>query len=244
MADATELLDQIVDKQLLTAHAVLDLVPAYASGDDVIVTHDESAIRIPFLRQQMRRSNGQPNRCLADFIAPRHVDIQDHIGMFAVTAGHGLDDLVARFESEHDDYSAIMVKALADRLAEALAEYLHLQVRRHYWGYETGEPASSEDLISENYRGIRPAPGYPACPDHSTKSLIFDVLDVPSTIGVHLTDSYAMTPTASVSGFYFAHPDTRYFGIGRISADQVEDYARRAGVTRDQAGSRLAPVVG
>jgi 5-methyltetrahydrofolate--homocysteine methyltransferase len=198
--------------------------------------------RLPMLRQQEVIADGRPNRSLADFVAPRGSGLPDYIGMFAVTAGVGADDLVRRFEREHDDYSAIMVKALADRLAEAFAEYLHAQARKD-WGYGAGEALSTEDLIAEKYRGIRPAYGYPACPDHSEKFRLFDLLDARRQ-GLELTDSAAMTPAASVSGLYFSHPQAAYFNVGRIGRDQVESYAGRKGMGVEEVERWLAPNLG
>jgi 5-methyltetrahydrofolate--homocysteine methyltransferase len=193
------------------------------------------------LRQQEVIADDKPNRSLADFIAPIDSGTLDYVGAFAVTAGHGVDDLVRRFEAEHDDYSAIIVKALADRLAEAFAEYLHARARRD-WGYGETERLSGEDLIAEKYRGIRPAFGYPACPDHSEKARLFDLLHARG-IGMDLTESFAMTPAASVSGLYFAHPNAKYFGIQRIGADQVEDYARRKGLSVADVERWLRPIL-
>jgi 5-methyltetrahydrofolate--homocysteine methyltransferase len=193
------------------------------------------------LRQQEVIADDKPNRSLADFVAPVEGGITDYIGAFAVTAGHGVDDLVRRFEAEHDDYSAIIVKALADRLAEAFAEYLHAQARRDF-GYGRGEQLTNDDLIAEKYRGIRPAFGYPACPDHSEKERLFDLLDA-QRIGMNLTETCAMTPAASVSGLYFAHPQSKYFVIQRVGPDQVEDYARRKGISVADAERALRPVL-
>jgi 5-methyltetrahydrofolate--homocysteine methyltransferase len=178
------------------------------------------------LRQQSRKAEDRFNLCLADFVAPKATGVRDYVGAFAVTAGLGCDERVAAFEAAHDDYNAIMLKALADRLAEAFAELMHLRIRRDFWGFAANEDHSSADLIAERYRGIRPAPGYPACPDHTEKSVLFDLVRA-GDIGMALTESYAMLPAASVSGFYFSHPQARYFAVGKIDRDQVEDYARR-----------------
>jgi 5-methyltetrahydrofolate--homocysteine methyltransferase len=220
--DATELLDQIVSDEALRARGVYGFWPAASDGDDIVVEHDNSTVVFNFLRQQAQTQDSRPNRCLADFVAAA----SDHVGAFAVTAGLGADELAARFESEHDDYRAIMVKALADRLAEAFAEYLH-EVARREW-YETGPTLAREQLIQERYRGIRPAFGYPACPDHSEKRKLIELLAA-DRIGVELTETFAMLPAASVSGIYLAHPSARYFAVGRVGRDQVEDYARRKG---------------
>ena len=228
--DAQRLLDEIVAGGLLRARGVLGFWPASSEGDDVVV----GDTRFSFLRQQSAYGDSRPNRCLADVVAPAG----DHVGAFAVTAGIGADELAARFESEHDDYHAIMAKALADRLAEAFAEYLH-EVARRAW-YESGPKLSADELAAERYRGIRPAFGYPACPDHTEKRKLFDLLGA-EELGIALTESFAMMPAASVSGIYLAHPEARYFSVGRIGLDQVEDYAARKGVTLAEAERWLRP---
>jgi 5-methyltetrahydrofolate--homocysteine methyltransferase len=233
--DAVELLDQIVADGSITARGVFGFWPAHAEGDDIVL---ESGAVFPMLRQQVDKGDDRPNRSLADFIAPDDTRLTDHLGAFAVTAGIGADDLAKHYEAEHDDYRAIMVKALADRLAEAFAEHLHEEAR-FAWGYET-ERRPSEELIKERYRGIRPAFGYPACPDHSLKRRLFDLLGAREA-GIDLTETYAMTPAASVSGLYFAHPEARYFNVGRIGKDQVEDYARRQGESVAEAERWLRP---
>jgi 5-methyltetrahydrofolate--homocysteine methyltransferase len=243
-ADALRLLSRIVDEQLLSASAVVGLWPANASADDdIVLWTDESRTtelaRLPVLRQQMAKPDGRPNLSIADFVAQQGTP--DHVGAFAVTAGHGVEDLVRSFEAEHDDYSAIMVKALADRLAEALAERMHERVRTELWGYASGESLSNEELIAERYQGIRPAPGYPAMPDHTLKGTLFRLLEAESRAAIRLTETFAMLPAASVSGLYLWHPESRYFGIGRIGVDQLEDYARRAGLGVDEAARWLAP---
>jgi len=228
--DAQRLLQQIVELKLLTARAVLGFFPANSVGDDVEVYADESRSRVVgtfhFLRQQTQKPDGEYNYALADFIAPKETNRADYLGAFAVTAGICMESLVAQFEKSHDDYNAIMAKALADRLAEALAELTHKRARRE-WGYGQDEKLSVEDLIREGYRGIRPAPGYPACPDHTEKRLLFDLLQAEKNTGIRLTENFAMLPAASVSGLYFAHPESRYFAVGRIGRDQVEDYRLR-----------------
>ncbi|HEV2140274.1 MAG TPA: methionine synthase, partial [Candidatus Dormibacteraeota bacterium] len=229
---ALELLDEIQAKGWLRARGVYGFWPARADGDDVAL---DNGVRFPMLRQQVDHGDDKPYLSLADFVAPAGAD---HIGAFAVTAGLGVDELAGRFTAEHDDYRAIMVKALADRLAEAFAEYLHEQVRRSW--YETGPRLSNDEMIAEKYRGIRPAFGYPACPDHTEKQTLFDLLDARS-IGMELTESGAMTPTAAVSGLYFAHPQSRYFMVGKIGRDQVEDYARRKGMTAAEVERWLRP---
>ena len=240
---AQALLKRIIDERLLTARGVYAFWPANTDGDDIIVYKDDTRrdelARLPMLRQQEVIADGRPNRSLADFIAPRESGVPDYIGMFAVTAGIGADELVRRFEADHDDYNAIMVKALADRLAEAFAEYLHAQARRD-WGYGDAEKLSAEDLIAEKYRGIRPAYGYPACPDHSEKFKLFDMLDA-TRQGLSVTGSGAMLPAASVSGLYFSHPQAKYFNVGRISRDQLESYARRKGMSIEEAERWLGP---
>jgi 5-methyltetrahydrofolate--homocysteine methyltransferase len=219
--DAQELLDEIVRDGLLTARGVYGFWPASSDGDDIVV-HDDNGTHFCFLRQQSAYGDTRPNRCLADYVAPAG----DHVGAFAVTAGIGLEELCARFEADHDDYRSIMAKALADRLAEAFAEYLHETARREW--YETGPQVPPEQLTEESFRGIRPAFGYPACPDHSEKTKLFDLLGA-RELGIELTESFAMTPAAAVSGLYLAHPQVRYFAVGRIGNDQLEDYAARKG---------------
>jgi 5-methyltetrahydrofolate--homocysteine methyltransferase len=193
------------------------------------------------LRQQMAKPPGRPNLALADYVAPRESGVPDWLGAFAVSAGEGLDALVAEFEAAHDDYSAILAKALADRLAEAFAERLHERVRQEFWGYARDEALANEDLIREQYQGIRPAPGYPACPDHTEKRTLFDLLQAERNAGISLTESYAMLPGAAVSGWYFWRPEARYFGVGKVERDQVEDYARRKGTDLATMERWLAP---
>ncbi|MFI5214501.1 MAG: methionine synthase [Gemmatimonadales bacterium] len=246
--DAQALLGRIVKEKLLTAKAAVGLYPAASvPGDDVEIYTDESrrGVRavLRFLRQQNDKPPGRPNLCLADFMAPAGAGA-DWIGAFAVTAGHGLEPLVRDFESHHDDYNAILAKALADRLAEALAERLHERVRRELWGYTPDETLGTDDLVAEKYRGIRPAPGYPACPDHTEKRALFDLLGATDRTGITLTESYAMWPAASVSGWYFAHPDAHYFGVGRIGKDQAADYARRKGMTLKETERWLSSSLG
>ncbi len=244
-ADADALLARIVAEGLLTARAVVGLLPANSVGTDDIEVYTGEDRRgvlgtLRCLRQQHDKGDGRENLCLADFVAPRERGVPDWIGAFAVTAGHGLEALVAAAQARHDDYTAILAKALADRLAEALAERLHERVRRALWGYAPDEDLANEDLIAERYRGIRPAPGYPACPDHTEKRTLFALLDATARTGITLTESCAMWPAAAVSGWYFAHPDARYFGVGRIGADQVLDYARRKGMSRAEVERWLA----
>ncbi|GIX22137.1 MAG: methionine synthase [Gammaproteobacteria bacterium] len=246
-ADAQAMLEHIVAERWLTAKGVFAFWPANRVGDDVELYRDperrERLAVLHFLRQQGRKSGGRAHLCLADFVAPRELGVTDWLGGFAVTAGLGIEDKLAEFEAAHDDYQAILLKALADRLAEAFAERLHERVRREFWGYAPDENLSNEDLIAERYRGIRPAPGYPACPDHSEKRTLWALLEPDRRIGVTLTESWAMWPAASVSGWYFAHPEARYFGVGRIGRDQLEDYARRKGIELEQAERDLAPLL-
>jgi 5-methyltetrahydrofolate--homocysteine methyltransferase len=242
--DAQAMLKRLVEGGGLRARAVYGFFPANAVGDDVEVYADEGRGgllgTLHALRQQMDKGEDEPAYALADFVAPLETGHLDWIGAFAVTAGLGAEELVARHEKEHDDYSAIMVKALADRLAEALAEWLHRQARSD-WGYGRDESLSIEELIREKYRGIRPAPGYPACPDHTEKRLLFDLLGGEERVGIRLTETFAMSPAASVCGFYFAHPRSRYFALGRIGRDQVLDYHRRKGMDLRSVERWLAP---
>jgi 5-methyltetrahydrofolate--homocysteine methyltransferase len=240
--NAQTLLQRIVAEKLITARGVYAFWPANSEGDDLVVYKDDSRrvelARFPMLRQQEVIADGRPNRSLVDFVAPRESGVPDYIGMFAVTAGLGADQLVRHFEADLDDYHAIMVKAIADRLAEAFAEYLHAQARND-WGYGAREQLTAEDLAAERYRGIRPAYGYPACPDHSEKFKLFDLLDARRQ-GITLTESGAMLPAASVSGLYFSHPEAKYFNVGRIDRDQLESYASRKGMTVEEAERWLA----
>jgi 5-methyltetrahydrofolate--homocysteine methyltransferase len=238
--DARTMLAKIVDERWLTAKAVFGLWPANSIGDDVELQVDGRGERLHFLRQQVDKPVERPDFCLADFIAPKASGKQDWIGMFAVTAGIGIDAHVARFEADHDDYNAILLKALADRLAEALAERLHLRVRKEFWGYMPEESLDNEALIAEKYVGIRPAPGYPACPEHSEKGTLFRLLDAGGNADMSLTESFAMLPTAAVSGYYFSHPQSQYFVVGRVSKEQATDYAKRKGVELAQVERWLA----
>ena len=244
--DAQSLLRRIIDEKWLEARAVIGFFPANSINDDDIELYNENENRevkavLHSLRQQRQKAPGQSNYCLTDFIAPKDSAKEDYIGAFAVTAGIGIEKYVKKFEKDLDDYNAIMLKALADRLAEALAERMHERVRKEFWGYAATEKLDGEDLISEKYQGIRPAPGYPACPEHTEKKTLFEILDAEKNTGMMLTESYSMYPAASVSGWYFSHPESRYFGLGQISKDQVEDYAERKGMNIEEAERWLAP---
>jgi 5-methyltetrahydrofolate--homocysteine methyltransferase len=248
-ADATHMLDQLVREKWLRARAVVGFFPANSSGDDDITlftddTRQSPLVRLHHLRQQKSKPQDQAQSCLADFIAPESCGRADYLGAFAVTAGLGIDEHVARFEAAHDDYSSIMLKALADRLAEALAERMHERVRRELWAYAPQESLDNADLIREQYQGIRPAPGYPACPEHSEKATLWRLLDPERNAGIRLTESFAMFPTAAVSGFYFSHPKAHYFGVGQIDRDQVVSYAQRKGWSLTEAQRWLAPNLG
>jgi 5-methyltetrahydrofolate--homocysteine methyltransferase len=246
--DANKLLDKVIREKPLTANGVVGLFPANVVGiDDIEIYSDDSRSGVKrvlhTIRQQMQKSKDEPNIALADFIAPKESSVEDYIGMFAVTAGIGIEKLVEKFEKEHDDYNSIIIKALADRLAEAFAEHLHELVRKEYWGYASDEKLSSEDLVKERYIGIRPAPGYPAQPDHTEKPIIFSLLDVEKNAGIKLTESLAMYPAASVSGLYFSHPEAKYFTVGKIGKDQVLDYHRRKGMSVDEIERWLSPIL-
>jgi 5-methyltetrahydrofolate--homocysteine methyltransferase len=239
------MLDKIIAERWFRASAVVGFWPANRQGDDIAIFADEArgapAAVLHTLRQQLSRREGRANTALADFVAP--TGIADYIGAFVVTAGLGEDVIAERFRGANDDYSSILAKALADRLAEALAERMHQRARREFWGYAADEPLSNAEIIAEKYRGIRPAPGYPAQPDHTEKATLFRLLDGERAIGVKLTESFAMWPGASVSGLYFSHPQSHYFGVGKIERDQVMDYARRKGWTVAEAERWLAPVL-
>ncbi|MEQ7800817.1 methionine synthase [Pedobacter sp. ASV1-7] len=240
-ADAKALLKRIVDEKLLTAKAVIGFWPANAVGDDIVLDVEGKEVVIHTLRQQAEKTADQPYYALSDFVAQKETGTPDYFGGFALTAGIGCDELVAQFEAVYDDYNSIMAKALADRLAEAFAEKMHELVRKDYWGYAKDEALDNEALIKEEYSGIRPAPGYPACPEHTEKGTLFEILDAEAKIGLSLTESYAMYPTAAVSGFYFAHPQSRYFGLGKITKDQVEDYAIRKNMPLEEVERWLSP---
>ncbi len=242
--DAQELLSRIFKEKLLKAKAIFGLFPANSVNiDDIEIYLKNEGRQKTFLtlRQQLKKRDGVPSLALADFIAPKETGMQDYMGCFCVTTGFGTQELAAKFEEAHDDYNSIMIKALADRLAEAFAEYLHKEVRTNYWGYAVNESLSNEELIKESYKGIRPAPGYPACPDHLEKQTIWDLLKVEESIGVKLTESLAMWPAASVSGYYFGNPEAKYFGLGKITEDQLKDYAKRRGISTEEAQKWLNP---
>jgi 5-methyltetrahydrofolate--homocysteine methyltransferase len=247
LAEGQEMLRKVIEGRWLTASGVMALWPAQSAGDDIEVFADEARTGVALtwhnLRQQNERPPGKPNYCLSDFVAPKDSGRPDYVGGFAVTAGLGIEKKLAEFEAKKDDYSAIMLKALADRLAEAFAEWLHRKVRRELWGYAADESLDNPALVREEYRGIRPAPGYPACPDHAVKAPLFSLLRAQS-VGMSLTENFAMLPTAAVAGFYLSHPNSHYFAVGRIGDDQLADYSRRAGVSRDVAARRLAPNLG
>jgi 5-methyltetrahydrofolate--homocysteine methyltransferase len=242
--DAQVMLKRVIDEQLLRANAVVGFWPAAAAGDDIVLYTDDSRTaelsRLHTLRQQMAKRDSRPNLALADFTAGVDSGVPDYVGAFAVTAGVGLDEVRKRFEAAGDDYSSILLASLADRLAEAFAEWLHEKVRRELWGYAPDESLSNEEIIREAYQGIRPAPGYPACPDHTEKRTIFRLLDAERQAGIRLTETLAMVPGSSVSGLYFWHPQAQYFGLGRIGRDQLEDYARRKGWSIAEAEKWLA----
>jgi 5-methyltetrahydrofolate--homocysteine methyltransferase len=246
-AEGQAMLQRVVEGRWLTAHGVAGIWPAASEGDDIVLwdsaARDHAALTWRNLRQQTPKAAGKPNWCLADFVAPRTSGVADHVGAFAVTAGIGIEKKLAEFEAARDDYSALMLKALADRLAEAFAEWLHGNVRRELWGYAPEESLDTAALVREEYRGIRPAPGYPACPDHAVKAPLFQLLEA-QRLGMSVTESYAMWPAASVSGFYLAHPDARYFAVGRIGDDQLADFAVRDGIALADARRRLAPNLG
>ena len=242
-ADAQKMLTQLIDENWLTAKGILGIFPANTINDDDIQLTTDNGQPITFLtlRQQAQKTAGAPNIALADFIAPKDSGVQDYMGCFCVTTGFGVEEKAKAFEQNLDDYNSILIKALGDRLAEAFAEYLHEKVRKEIWGYASDEQLSNQELIAENYKGIRPAPGYPACPDHLEKPTIWKLLQVEEEIGVTLTESMAMWPASSVSGYYFAHPESKYFGLGKIKKDQVEDYSKRRNISLEQAEKWLAP---
>ena len=246
--DAQDMLQEIIDENLLTAKAALGFFPANSVGDDIeIYTDDErKEVKTVFhtLRQQILKSDGKPYYALADFIAPKETGVKDYVGGFAVTTGIGLAELVAQYKKDNDDYKAILATALADRLAEAFAERMHELVRKQFWGYAPDENLDDEAFMQCRYRGIRPAPGYPACPDHTEKMELFDLLGVQKNVGITLTENYAMIPASSVSGIYFAHPDSKYFWLGDICRDQVEDYAARKGIEVGEVQKWLSPYLG
>jgi 5-methyltetrahydrofolate--homocysteine methyltransferase len=248
-SDAQVMLKKIIAEKWLTARGVIGLFPANSIGHDDIEVYtneqrDGLLAELHSLRQQTQKPPGQANFALADFIAPKESGVKDYIGAFAVSTGFGIETSIEKFEKDHDDYSAIMLKAIADRLAEAFAERMHQRVRTEFWGYAGDETFDNESLITEKYQGIRPAPGYPACPDHTEKQLLWDLLNVENNIGIKLTERYAMVPAAAVSGFYFSHPYSRYFGLGKINKDQLREYAHRKGVEIHEMEKWLSPNLG
>jgi len=243
------MLEKIVNEKWLQARAVIGIFPANTINDDDVELYandDRTEVRtvFHFLRQQMSRRREAPNHCLADYIAPKETGVEDYIGAFAVTAGIGIEDKVEEFEADHDDYNSILLKALADRLAEAFAERMHERVRKEFWGFAAAENLSNNEMIKEEYRGIRPAPGYPACPDHTEKRTIWELIKPDLNAGITLTESFAMLPTAAVSGIYFSHPEARYFGTGKLARDQIEDYAKRKGMKISEVERWLASTLG
>ncbi|MEM7551188.1 MAG: methionine synthase [Bacteroidota bacterium] len=245
--DANDLIDEVLLDHKISGNGVVGLFPANSIGDDVEIYAPEDDNRLletfHFLRQQNKKAKQLPNFCLSDFVAPKEIGKKDYLGFFAVTAGTGLESLVEKYEAENDDYKVIMIKAIADRFAEAFAEYMHEHVRKELWGYQNLEQLSNEELIAEKYQGIRPAPGYPACPDHTEKRLLFDLLNAESNTGIKLTESFAMYPASSVSGFYFSNPESKYFGLGKIGKDQVENYAQRKSMKIEEIEKWLSPVL-
>ncbi|HEX2585126.1 MAG TPA: vitamin B12 dependent-methionine synthase activation domain-containing protein, partial [Steroidobacteraceae bacterium] len=246
--DAQAMLTNILREHWLKARGIVGMFPANSVGDDVEIYTDDSRTtvltRLHFLRQQREKPEGHAHNCLADYVAPKESGVKDYIGAFAVSAGFGIESHVAKFEAAHDDYSSIMLKAIADRFAEAFAERLHERVRREIWGYAPEERKSNDELINEDYRGIRPAPGYPACPDHTEKATLWSLMDIEKNTGITITESFAMTPTAAVSGWYFSHPDSKYFALGQIDIDQVQDYAKRKNMSLKDALRWLQPNLG
>jgi 5-methyltetrahydrofolate--homocysteine methyltransferase len=243
-ADAKELLAQLVANKALTAKGIVGIFPAHSVQDDIYIYHDEQQNQLAGVSHHLRQQTEKPkgaNYCLSDFVAPKTSGLNDFVGAFAVTAGIGEEALSKAYEKQGDDYNSIMIKAIADRLAEAFAEYLHEYVRKTLWGYGKSEKLSNEDLIREKYQGIRPAPGYAACPEHTEKQVIWDLLEVEKRCGISLTESYAMWPGASVSGWYFSHPNSRYFAVAQIQQDQLQDYAQRKNWTVEHAQKWLAP---
>ncbi|RLD75862.1 MAG: hypothetical protein DRJ15_16355 [Bacteroidetes bacterium] len=246
--DGQEMLQKIISERMLKAEGVIGFYPAASRDEEVLLYEDESGQKVKgsfhFLRNQEIKQGGVPNLCLADFIAPEGKRMLDHIGGFAVTAGIGIEKWVEQYENEGDDYSSFMLKIMADRLAEAFAELMHKKVRMEYWGYGREEDLDVAGLLKEQYAGIRPAPGYPACPEHSEKRILFDLLEIEKNIPISLTENFAMYPAASVSGYYFMHPFSQYFNLGKLNRDQIEDYAKRKGITQEEAEKLLRPNLG
>ena len=234
LVDANNMLDRIIDEKWLSAKAVTGIFPAYSYQDEVVVNFENKETNFRFLRNQEKKARGIPNLCLSDFVAPKSTDYTDYLGGFVVTTGIGIEEHIKRFVDDNDDYSAIMLKVLADRLAEAATELLHEKVRKEYWAYAPDENIKIEEKLREKYQGIRPAPGYPACPEHSEKEVLFTLLNAEEATGVTLTDNFAMYPAASVSGFYFTHPNSQYFNVGKLMPDQIQDYASRKNISIEQ----------
>jgi 5-methyltetrahydrofolate--homocysteine methyltransferase len=242
--DANKMLDKVINEKLLTARGVIGFYEANSEGDDIIISNNGQPTTFNYLRQQGEKADGQPYLCLADFVAPKESGKKDYLGMFAVTAGIGIEPLVEAYEKDHDDYNSIMIKAIADRLAEAFAEKMHELVRKEYWGFAPNEQLTDDEIIREKYNSIRPAPGYPACPDHTEKRKLFDILQAETNAGIVLTENFAMYPASAVSGFYFANDASKYFAVGKIQKDQVEEYAKRKNVSIDYVEKWLAPNLG
>ncbi|NQV02494.1 MAG: methionine synthase, partial [Bacteroidia bacterium] len=245
--DAMGMLEDIISKKMLLAKGIIGIYHCNSVGDDVEIYKDDSrkelVTTLHFMRNQEQKEAGKPNLCLADFVAPRESGQVDYLGAFVVTAGLGVKEWVQQYEQELDDYQAILIKVLADRLAEAFAERLHHQVRKEFWGYAKEEDLDIQSMLQEGHQGIRPAPGYPACPDHSEKEQLYDLLGVVKNIDVRMTENFAMYPAASVCGYYFSHPESRYFNLGKINKDQVSDYSRRKNSTADRIEKLLNPVL-
>jgi 5-methyltetrahydrofolate--homocysteine methyltransferase len=243
------MLDKIISEKWLQAKAVVGIFPANSVNDDDVEVYTDTSrsevkTTLNFLRTQTQQPPGRPNYCLSDFIAPASTKLDDHIGAFAVTTGIGIEEHVKRFEEDHDDYQAIMLKVLADRLAEAFAELMHKRVRTEYWAYAKDEQLDNAQLIAEEYKGIRPAPGYPACPDHTEKAKLWQLIDADQNAGISITESFAMLPAASVSGWYFSNPESKYYAVAKINRDQVEDYAKRKKMTLAETERWLSPNLG
>ena len=247
--DAKTMLDKIINEKWLQAKAVVGIFPANTVNDDDVEVYSDASrgevtMTLNFLRQQTQQPPGRPNHCLSDYIAPKETRLSDHIGAFAVTTGIGIEEHIKRFEADHDDYNSIMLKVLADRLAEAFAELMHKRVRKEFWAYAADESLESDALIAEEYKGIRPAPGYPACPDHTEKAKLWELIKPDVNADMTITESFSMYPASSVSGWYFSNPQSRYYAVAKINREQVEDYAKRKGMTMAEAERWLSPNLG